>query len=329
MNRGLNVLKKVPAVVWSLLAIIVFFSITAPGFASGANAFNILKNTSILMIVGAGMTLVMLSGQIDMSAGGVMTFSAIVACSFISSFENPSIGHVLIAIMIACGVGAGFGAFNGLLIAKFKFNYLLTTFATMSMGLGLSQAVTGGQIVSGFAKIFRNAGDGKFLNISSIIWIAIIVLLIFMFITRYTRFGMHIYAIGDSEVCAAQSGVNTTKVRFRAFLLCGLLAGLAGVLLASKTNSASPILAQGMEFDVIAAAVVGGTSFDGGKGAQRYTILGAIFIAVLKNGLSLIGLSVYWQQTLLGVIILAIIVYGVLSERRSKTMVLRRIYKNG
>ena len=232
---------------------------------------------------------------------------------------------VVITILIGLAVGLLFGIFNGLMIGKFKFNYWLITFATMSIGYGIAKIVTNGNLLAGYSKVFRFLADGNIL-FSTCIWWAIIIVIIASIILKKKRLGYGIYAIGDNEQCAANSGIDVGKTRFMVYTISGMLAGLGGVLLVSKTNSASSAQ-NGYEFNAIAAVVVGGTSLDGGRGSISGTIVGAVIIQAVKSGLQLIGLNAYWQQTLIGVFILTIIIIDVLNGEKVKTKLLRRIYK--
>lgn len=322
-----KLLKRIPMVLWALLALFLVFTLFADGFIQPINLQNILKNTSILIIVAMGMTIVIISGCIDLSIGMVMSLSGMLAALYLQRYEDPGALQVLIAVFIGLAVGLGFGLFNGIMIGKFKFDYWLITFSSMSIAAGLCQVVSEGNIIAGFNKTFRFLGDGSIGFINTVVLIAAVIVAAMLFLTRHTRFGLHIFAVGDSEQCAHQSGINVTRVRTGIFVLTGLLAGFGGVLLASKTNSISPIAGKGYEFDAIAAAVVGGTSFDGGTGGVTGTILGALLIASMKNGLMLLGLSAFWQQTLIGMFILLIIVMDVVSIKRKKVKTQRRVYK--
>jgi ribose transport system permease protein len=320
--------KKVPGIMWGAIAIVVVFAFVANNFISLRNIQNILDNTATLIIVSLGMTLTILSGQIDMSIGGVMSASGMIAAIYMKSIENPTTIDIIITIAIGLAVGLAFGLFNGFMIGKLKYNYWLITFATLSIGYGLAQAVTNGNILAGFSKDFRNVAGGKIFGISTIIYIALIITIVMVYMSRRKRLGMHIYAVGDSEVCATLSGINVVKTRFQVYLISGALAGLGGVLLMSKTNSASALSGDGYEFDAIAAAIVGGTPFEGGKGGLVGTVVGALLIEAVKSGLQLIGLSTYWQQTFVGLFILLVIVFDVINSTRKKTAAMRRIYRD-
>lgn len=330
MERVRIAVKNVPGLMWGSLVILIVFAIFAKNFTAPRNIENILKNSSILIIASTGMTLAILSARLDYSVGGVMTISGMVAALYVRPLgEKISGGGIVIAILIGIGVGLAFGLFNGIMISVFRFNYLLITFAVMSIAYGASQALTNGKIVAGYGAFFRDklSSGTAILNIPNIIIISLMIVLVMVVILKRTRFGMHIYALGDSEQCALQSGIKVRNVKLAVYTISGALSGLAGVLLIARTNSASPILANGYEWDAIAAVIVGGTSFTGGKGSLWGTVFGAIIIAAVKSGLQLIGLSSYWQQTFVGLFIMTVIVADVVSDRRRKMQNLRRVYR--
>jgi ribose transport system permease protein len=323
-----DVLKKIPAIAWGILAVILIFIFFADGFMLPRNLFNILGNTSVLMIASVGMTFAILSQQIDISIGGVMSVSGLAAAMFVKGIDEPSVCQVFLAFIIASLIGLAFGVFNGLMIGVLKYNYWLITFATMSIGYGMAEVINNGNVVSGLSKNFRNVADGKFLGIRTVVYVAAAVIIVMCWILYKTRFGMHIYAVGDSEKCAENSGIQVSKIRFAIYSISGLLAGFAGALLAAKTNSAGPIGAEGYEWNAIAATIIGGTSFSGGQGGLAGTVVGAFIMTVIINGLQLLGLSNYWQQVFKGLFILIVIVINVLGDRRKAIESQRRVYKH-
>lgn len=323
-----DVLKKIPAIAWGILAVILIFIFFADGFILPRNLFNILGNTSVLMIASVGMTFAILSQQIDISIGGVMSVSGLAAAMFVKGIDEPSVCQVFLAFIIASLIGLAFGVFNGLMIGVLNYNYWLITFATMSIGYGMAEVINNGNVVSGLSKNFRNVADGKFLGIRTVVYVAAAVMIVMCWILYKTRFGMHIYAVGDSEKCAENSGIQVSKIRFAIYSISGLLAGFAGALLAAKTNSAGPIGAEGYEWNAIAATIIGGTSFSGGQGGLAGTVVGAFIMTVIINGLQLLGLSNYWQQVFKGLFILIVIVINVLGDRRKAIESQRRVYKH-
>ncbi len=327
-NGLVKKMARIPMIFWGILAASILFGSLQDKFFLWMNVENILRNTAILLIVSIGMTMAILSGKIDLSVGGTMTFAGMASAVFLKQFADPAASHVAAALLLAVVAGAAVGAVNGYFIGVKKYDNWLISFATMSITFGLAQVVTGGNIISGFNKSVRFLGDGKIGAVSVLLIVATVLVGVMWYALRNTRFGMHIYAVGDSEQCAELSGVWVGKVNFQIYLLSGIFAGISGFLLLSKTNSMGPIAAEGYEFNAIAATIVGGTSFDGGKGGLGGTIFGALFIAVVKNGLQLIGFSVYLQQTCVGVCILAIILIDVLGSHVKRKKRMRRQYKD-
>lgn len=321
-------LKSVSGSTWAGILLIIFFAFAIRNYLGFQNVMNILKNTTALLVVSVGMTMAILLGEIDMSVGGIITISATVTGIYLKSLQSVTPLNVIIAVLISCLIGIIAGAFNGYMIGIRKYNFWLVTFGTMSLTFGISKGITNGGVVNGFDKQFQWLSNGTVFKVSmSIIW-TIIICIIATLILYKTRFGFHIYAIGDSESCAINSGINVKKTRFFVYTMSGLMAGLAGVLLLARTNSAGATIGEGYEFNSIAAVVIGGTAMEGGKGGFKGTIFGAIFIAAMKNGLQLIGLSNYWQQVSLGIVILAIILYDVLDAKVRYKKSLRRVYSH-
>lgn len=326
MNKLKTGVARIPGIFWGILAAGLFFALTADNFLHPKNLEQVLNSTAILLVISIGSTMAILAAKIDLSVGGIATFAGMVAAVYLHSVDDPGIPQVLVAIVISVAVGTAMGAFNGYMIGYRKFDNWLITFSTMSIGFGLSQVITGGNIISGYNKTVRFLGDGEIFGVKVLLFVTLILTALMIFVIRNTRFGMHIYAVGDSEVCAAVSGVNVAKTNFLIYLISGAFAGFCGFLLLSKTNSMGPTTADGYEFNAIAAVIVGGTTFDGGKGGLGGTVLGALFIAIVKNGLQHIGLSIYWQQAFVGIFILCIILIDVINERRKAKRAQRRLY---
>ncbi len=327
MEKIRKMIKNTPGIIILAVALFVIFLLVVPNFANARNLNNIFKNASVLLIVSIGMTLAILSKQIDMSIGGVICSSAMISAVFLTSFAETTSIVILMTILVGILVGIIFGVFNGVMIAYLNYNYWLVTFASMSIATGLAKIVTNGYIIAGFEKSFRNLGGGEFLGVSSIIYISLFFVIVMAIVTKETKFGMAVYAIGDSEQCAKQSGINVKKVRLLIYMISGALAGFAGVLLISKTNSANVGIGIGYEFDAIAAVIVGGTPFSGGRGGVIGTVIGALLIEAVKSALQLVGLNSFWQQTLIGVFILLIIVIDVVNMKIKTTNQMRRMYK--
>lgn len=326
--KARKIVRKIPSIVYGIIALMIFFTLLNPSFINPINIQNIFKNASVLTIVSMGAAMAILSGKIDLSIGYVMSFSAVVAGMIIKSAESATAIVLLLGSLAGILIGAIFGLFNGIMIGKMKFDYWLVTFASMSIAQGGVLVVSNGNIISGYEKSFRAFADAEILGVPMVIISAIIICGIMIFVTTKTRFGYAVYAVGDSEECAFKSGIHVANVRVWVYLLSGILAGFGGIMLAARTNSASATLGMGYEFNAIAAVIVGGTPFDGGKGGLLGTVFGSILIAVMKSGLQFSGLNSYWQTLLIGVFIMIIIVGDVVSENMRKKKEMRRVYKN-
>ncbi|MCD8082452.1 MAG: ABC transporter permease [Clostridiales bacterium] len=197
MNRIKRTLQAVPSSAWAGIVLILFFAVVVNGYLGSRNILNILKSTSALVVVSAGMTMVILMGQIDMSVGGVITVSATAAGMYLQAADTVTVGTVLVAVLICCAIGTACGLFNGNMIGYKNFNYWLITFGSMSMAFGLAKGITNGGVLSGFDKKFLWISGGKMLGISMCIVWAILICAVALAVHYKTRFGFHIYAIGD------------------------------------------------------------------------------------------------------------------------------------
>ncbi len=304
-------IKRLPGVLWALVALIVFFGISGKGFFTAYNLINICKQGSILVIVSMGTTLAILTAGIDLSTGSVLTLSGVTVGLLIHSGSPISV-----AILAGLGVGALCGLINGYLIAHLKFHHFIATFGMMGIAQGIALAVTQGAVVPGFDAAFRKLGDGTIFGLPVPVVVALLVVVATSIALYRTRWGAHVYAVGGSEQVAAWSGINTRRVKLAVYVLSGLFAAIAGVVLTARMNSASPIAGAGYEFDAIAAVIIGGTPFEGGRGGIVGTVIGAAVISTLKNGLNIIGLPTPWQITIIGFMITVAIVLDVLYQMR-------------
>jgi ribose transport system permease protein len=292
----------------------------AEGFFSWYNLHNVLKDLSILMVVASGMTLVILLGKIDMSAGSVMSLSAIVTTLLLSH-------RVHIALALCAGVlsGALIGLLNGYLIGIVNLNHFVATFATMSIAKGLALVACDGQIISSTSDVLLFIGTGKVFGLFFIVLFSAALFAILLFVSTRTRFGYKVYSTGGSEQAARLSGINTSNVYFATFILAGALAAIGGIFMAAKANSGNATIGDGYEFSVIATVLIGGTPFDGGTGGLLGTLIGALFLAILKNGLSMLGFTPAWQYALIGLAILVAIIADVFLNERRKAEEKRRV----
>ena len=295
-----------------LLCVVLTFA--NPFFLTEQNISNVLRQTSINGILAIGMTYVILTGGIDLSVGSVLAFSSMVAASLVSG-ERPQ--GVFVAVMAGLGTGAALGMVNGLLVSRFGVPPFVATLGMLSVARGLTFIYTDGTPIPNLSPAFRTIGQGFVGPIPVPVFIFAGVALLFWWVLKYTTFGRYIYAVGGNERSARTSGVNTRGVLFGAYIIAGSLAGLAGLILTARTTSALPQAGVSYELDAIAAVVIGGTSLSGGTGSVLGTVIGALIIGVINNGLDLLGVSSYYQQVIKGVIIITAVLLDVSRRRRT------------
>lgn len=323
VNRVKSVFNKIPGVFFGITVLFVFFSIFARGFFSEYNILILLKDCCLLINISLGVSLCILSGRNNISVGALMSL-----CGVITGLLLTAGAHFILAILGGILTGMLIGAISGYLIMYQDFDYWVVTYAFMGISQGLALVLSGGNTVSGFPVAFRFLTDGKILGVYTIIWVTLIICIIMIFLSFKTQFGYNIYSIGGSQQSAKLAGINVRKTVFAVYTIAGVMAAFSGIMLASKSNSASPIGGAGYEFDAIAAVLIGGTTFDGGIGKITGTILGAMLMKILRNGLNLIGLSSFWQTFIIGLIVMIIIVIDTLGQRHRKSVAMRRVYKD-
>ncbi|RUT31377.1 ABC transporter permease [Arsenicitalea aurantiaca] len=295
-------------IVLAFVILFVALSFAHQNFLSTANLTNVLRQVSINGILAIGMTYVILTGGIDLSVGSVLALCGVVAGSLVTGADpaNPAL-----AFLAGIGVGALVGAINGILIARFKVTAFVVTLGMLSMARGATLLYSDGRPIPNLSPEFRWFGQGFVMGVPVPVIVFALVFIIAFIVLRYTVYGRWIYAVGGNIKSARTSGIPTRSVIFSAYMIMGALAGLAGVILTARTTSALPQAGLGYELDAIAAVVIGGTSLVGGVGSVTYTLIGALIIGVISNGLDLLGVSSYYQQIIKG----AIIVVAVLIDR--------------
>lgn len=302
--------------IWSnkpLIGLIIFaivVSILNPRFLTHANILNVLRQTSINSIIAVGMTLVILTGGIDLSVGSILAFCGAVMASLL----NAGYGAIL-SLGIRLILGLVFGFFNGFLVSKMKLQAFIVTLVTMTFLRGATLVFTDGKpiTVDDGGIIFENIGGGYLFDIPIPIYIMILLFVAGHYLLMHTKFGRYTYAIGGNEEATKLSGINVEKIKIWVYGLCGMLSALAGVILTSRLYSAQPTAGSGYELDAIAAVVLGGTSLSGGVGKITGTVLGALIIGVLGNALNLLNVSSYYQMMIKAIVILI----AVLIDRKS------------
>jgi ribose/xylose/arabinose/galactoside ABC-type transport system permease subunit len=288
----------------SFLILIIIMAVLSPAFLKFTNIVNILRQTSVNGIVAVGMTFVIILAGIDLSVGSVLALAAVVA----TSFAHPGTYPVLVPVLAGLLTGALCGFINGFIIAKRKIAPFIVTLGMMTIARGAALVYTNGRPVIELSDSYNQIGGSYLLGIPVPVIVFIVVVISGWFLLKMTVFGRHVYATGGNRTAAELSGIITDKITIWVYSLAGLLAGLAGIVLSSRVMSGSPATGQGYELDAIASVVIGGTRLTGGVGTIAGTIIGALIIGVMNNGLDLLNVSSYWQQIAKGLIILLAVI---------------------
>ena len=292
----------------------LFFALTSEHFLTPANLINVTLQTSIIAVIAVGMTFVILTAGIDLSVGSLVALTGVIATWILKFNLPPEIG---LSLAIAGGllVGALSGVIAGFFITTFRVTPFITTLALMTIWRGLAYIWVEGRPIWGLPPIFDALGSGRIFGIPFPSIVMLLVYLLAWFILQHTPFGRNVYAVGGNAEAARLAGIATRKTLLLVYIICGALASLSGILLASRMSSGQPNAGQMYELDVIAAVVVGGTSLFGGRGSVVGTFIGAMLIGVLRNGLNLTGVGSYVQQVVLGVVILLAVLLDQLKKR--------------
>ena len=291
----------------ALVVLVFFFSVMSPAFFSAANFANIGRQTTLVTVMAVGMTFVIISAEIDLSVASILKLSGVSAALFMQHFGENWVTGALVGL----AVGALIGLTNGLLTTKLRIPSFLVTLGMLGVAKGLAFVMTDTAPVlvdnTAFWKVFW---EGTVLGLPvPIIWTAVI-LVIGGVLLHLTTFGRKVYATGGNAVAARYSGISTDRVKIYCFMLSGVLAGLASLLFAAQAHAARPDFADGLELDVIAAVILGGTSLFGGRGTIIGTFIGSLIIGVLNNGLVIIGVSSSWQIAVKGLIIILAVAFA-------------------
>ncbi|MBQ2923641.1 MAG: ribose ABC transporter permease [Lachnospiraceae bacterium] len=309
----------------ALLLLVIVISIVSPEFRTASNFLNLLRQASFNGLIAFGMTCVILSDGIDLSVGSTFALSAII-CAELLVYGVPA----GVAMLISLLVGTLLGVVSGVFVTKGRLQPFIATLITMTAYRGLSMIITDGKPISRLVAsieteagqfLFKAVGKGKlefgpienpWFSIPIPVIILLIALAIFWFVLHKTTFGRKIYATGSNAKCANLVGVNTSKTKIAVYAISGFMAALAGLIMISRLDSAQPTLGDGFELDAIAAVALGGTSMSGGRGKIIGTFAGVLIIAVLNNGLNILGVGSYYQEVIKAIVILV----AVLSDRK-------------
>jgi ribose transport system permease protein len=309
-----------------LVLLCVGFGLSNETFRSSKNLFNLTSQMAINALLSAGLTYVIILGGIDISVGSVAALAGVISCIVGLKFPNMStLGGIVIIIASAVVVGGICGLFNGVIITQFNVVPMITTLATMTMARGLTYIVTGGTAVFGLPAVFSFLGAGRLIKneaspngiIPVVTLFTIAVIFMMHVLLSKTVFGRHVYASGSNANVAHLSGINVKKVTLISHVLCGIMAALGGVLVASKLQNGQPAACEGYEMYAIASTVLGGTSLTGGSGSVGRAMFGVAIIAVINNGMNLLHISSYWQKVVIGTIILLAVILD-MSQKKKK-----------
>ena len=295
--------KENLGIIVAFLVLCVFLSVfpkTSGSFFTRQNIFNVLRQISTNLFLACGMTMVIILGGIDLSVGSIIALSGCISAGCVARYNLP----LPIALLMGLLVGLLVGMLNGAVISKTTIPAFIVTLATMNIAKGLAYVYTGGSPVRVVTKEWQFLGAGYVGIFPTPVVILVIVLIITAIIMNKTKMGRHMYAVGGNQQAAEFSGIKVEKVKFFVHAFSGLMAGLAGIVLASRMYSGQPTAGDGAEMDAIAAVVVGGTSMAGGSGKIGGTIIGGLIIGVLNNGLNLLNVNSFWQYVVKGVVIL-------------------------
>jgi len=320
-NKNIGALIGEYGAFLALILLVALLSAISPDFRQVSNLLNLLRQASFNGLIAIGMTCVILSDGIDLSVGSTFALSAIVCAEMlIAGISAP------VAIIAALAVGTLLGLISGILVTKGRLQPFIATLITMTAYRGFAMILTDGKPISrlansiqseGGAFLFKAMGKGNLLigesfKIPLPAIILLVVFAVFYFVLNHTTYGRRIYATGSNAKCAKLVGVDTIKTKMSVYAISGFLSAMAGLMMISRVDSAQPTLGSGYELDAIAAVALGGTSMSGGRGKITGTIAGVLIIAVLNNGLNIMGVTSYYQDVIKAIVILV----AVLSDRK-------------
>lgn len=295
-----------------LLVILIFVTLQSPQFLSVNNILNVLNNNVVLGIMALGMTVVIITGGIDVSVGSMLAAIAVV----IGNFLFLPIANPFTVLIVALATGLLLGLFNGFFVAKFKIPAIIVTLGTLSIYRGVNLEVTRGTWISGLPDWFLQFSRGSLLGVPIPIYVFIAAILFTYGMLKYTKMGRWIYAYGGDAESAQRIGIQPEKVQLFVYSYMGLMTGLAALLHSAQLGNIQPTAAVGFELTVIAAVVIGGTNILGGIGSVSGTVFGVLLLAFMQNGLVLARISSFWQDVFIGAIIVVAVTFDVVREKR-------------
>jgi len=314
--RVLKNIKKLPSfsILMVLVVMLVIMMIVSPPFRTLSNFLSVVRLFVPIAIAGIGVMMVIITCGIDLSIGSIYGFAGVAAALAMAKFGVPSLAGIGIGLVISLFLGFC----NGLLVVKIHLPPFIATLATMSIVRGFCYITTQGYAVSGLPKSFFFLGQGYILIIPVQIWVMIFIAIIAGIFMSQTVTGRRIYALGGNIEATRISGINTNALLILVYSICGLLAGMGGIITSAKLGIGQPTTGSGFEMDAIAATAIGGTSLSGGSGTVLGTVIGAAIIGVLRNALVLLSVNAYWQQLIIGFVILFAVAADMASKNQGK-----------
>jgi len=305
-------MKRIAGALATFAVICIILSLASPVFLSVENLTNVLMQVCVTAILAAGMSLIIIAGGIDLSVGSILALSAAL-CAGTLKAGAP----VALAMLTGLAAGTFLGMANGGLIAFLRLPPFIATLGMMGIARGLAYVYLGGAPLFTFPPEYRFLAEGRLLGIPMPIWIMVLVFILAHILAGRTAFGRAVYAIGGNEEAARLSGIPVRARKVAIYALGGLAAGLAGLILSARLDSAEPQAGDGYELDAIAAVVMGGASLSGGEGTIFGSLVGALIMGVVRNGLNLLNVSAYWQKVAIGsIILLAVLVDSIRKKDR-------------
>ncbi|QJW89282.1 ABC transporter permease [Spirosoma taeanense] len=311
-NTRVRRLGKVGIVI-AFILICLALSLITPRFLTVSNLMIVVTQVSINALLAFGVTFVIITGGIDLSLGSMVAVTGVVA----ATFAHPDTYPVAVPILAGLASGLLFGAFNGFVITRSKVPPFIVTLGTMTIGRGLALILSKGRPISNLSDSFNFIGGGQLLGVPMPIIILILLFIVCAVILNKTVLGRYMYAVGGNEQAAKASGIRLSTVKMAVYTMSGGLAALAGIVLTSRITTGQPNAGAGFELDAIAAAIIGGTSTSGGTGTMTGTLIGALLIGVISNGLDLLNVSSYYQQVVMGIIIIGAVVLDSVNQPKN------------
>ena len=315
-NGVVKYFKDNIGIIIALLAMFIFLTViptTRSTFLTPKNMFNILRQNASNLFLATGMTMVIILGGIDLSVGSVIALSGVVAAGCVVNFGLPE----AVGFIAAIAVGAAVGLFNGFIICKTDIPPFIVTLASMNITKGIALVLTGGAPIRCMTDAFKFPGAGYVGPVPTPVILMVVIFVIAALMINKTQLGRHIYAVGGNVQAAKFSGISVQKVKFIVYAYTGVMAGIAGVVIASRLYSGQPSAGDGDEMDAIASVVVGGTSMSGGSGRIGGTLIGVLIIGVLNNGLNLMGVDSNFQYIVKGLVILLAVYVDFLRNKKA------------